>query len=175
MPLFKGLDDRALGAVAADARLARAAAGRAFFDEVGATPVESWRGTFLALEAPIGPGSVTLLVGDALDLDTNVVGPIDALFDRAALVAMDPKLRDDYVAATTKLLSKGGKMLLVSLEHDAGVGPPHAVTEVEVSALYAASVTMELLERVDIASTSAHILAKGATYVREAVYLGRRL
>lgn len=33
MPLFKGLDDRALEAVAADARLARAAAGRAFFRE----------------------------------------------------------------------------------------------------------------------------------------------
>lgn len=149
-------------------------AARAFFDEAGAVPVESRRGAFLALEAPIGAGRVTMLVGDALDLEAATVGPIDALFDRAALVAMDPKLRDDYVAATTKLLSKGGRVLLVSLEHDAGVGPPHAVTESDVSALYASTIDVELLEREDIASTSAHILAKGATYVREVAYLGSR-
>lgn len=148
-------------------------AARAFFAEAGVTPTETRRGAFQVLEAGVGPGRVIALVGDALDLTAEVTGRMDAVFDRAALVALPPALRAPYVAAIKRLVASGARSLVVSLEHDAGVGPPYSVEQAEIDALYGTFADVELLERRDIADESSHILAKGATRVHEIAYLAR--
>jgi thiopurine S-methyltransferase len=148
-------------------------AAAAFFDEAGVEPARSQSADYDVREAAFGGkgGSVRILTGDALTLATEVTGPIDAVFDRAALIALPTELRAPYVARVLGLLRAGAPILLVTLEHDAGSGPPHSVPEDVVHALYAERADVKLLERRDVAAESPHILQKGATHVHEAAYL----
>ena len=95
---------------------------------------------------------------------------VDAIMDRAALVALLPADRERYVATLRSLLAVGGRILLETLEHDAGSGPPHSVDEAEVAALFGKSFSIEKLRDADITSESANITAKGAHFVREKVF-----
>ena len=86
---------------------------------------------------------ITLLKGDYFHFDeTASDGRFGAIFDRASLVAIDPKLRRDYVDVIGKVIAPGGKILLVTLERrgsdQAAVqsGPPFSVTESQVRELY---------------------------------------
>jgi thiopurine S-methyltransferase len=108
---------------------------RDFFDEHQLVPVASVRGPFIAYSA----GPITLLVGDFFALTTEVAGPIDALYDRAALVALPPELRPRYVARLRAVLPIGAPALVVTIEYEEQrmTGPPYPVFEPELRALYA--------------------------------------
>lgn len=73
------------------------------------------------------PG-VTLLVGDFFAMTQNAVGPIDGIWDRAALVAMHPEQRVAYVAKERELLGQG-TLLLNVMAYDQSFfdGPPWSV------------------------------------------------
>lgn len=81
---------------------------------------------------------ITILAGDVFAVTAEDTGPVDALYDRAALIALPPDTRTRYAAHITKLLSPGAKGLLVALEYEEGKAtpPPHSVREAEVRALY---------------------------------------
>lgn len=70
----------------------------------------------------------------------------DALYDRAALVALPPNLRPAYAAHTDRLLRDGAFRLLVTLDYDqsAIAGPPFSVPGDEVLRYWP---RLELLER----------------------------
>lgn len=152
--------------------LVERAAG-AFFAEASVAPAASAQVPFDVLEAPIGVagGSVRVLVGDALALTRAHTGDVDAVFDRAALIALPKDLRAAYAACVLDLLAPGGRVLLVTLEHDVGAGPPHSVPRDEVEALYGARTIIEPLGRAEVTSESPSLVAKGATRVHEAAYL----
>ncbi len=61
---------------------------------------------------------------------------IDALYDRAALVALPADLRPGYVGHTQSLLKTRAMQLLITLEYDqsAANGPPFSVLPDEVKA-----------------------------------------
>lgn len=63
--------------------------------------------------------------------------PFTAWYDRAALVALEPKERLLYFSKLAKLLVVGAKGLLVSFEYPKGhrVGPPFSVNREEISQL----------------------------------------
>ena len=54
-------------------------------------------------------------------------GALDVIWDRAAHVAVEPELRQSYVATLDAMLRKGGRVLLVGLDYDdaRAKGPPH--------------------------------------------------
>ncbi len=106
-------------------------------------------------------GGVTLFVGDVLATSPGLLGPIDALYDRAALVALPPELRPRYVAHLRGLVAPGTPGLLVTLEYPQEVmdGPPFAVLADEVARLYAGA-TVELLD--DRPLVSPRLSAAGA-------------
>lgn len=81
---------------------------------------------------------IAILCGDVLAIAPEDTGPVDALYDRAALIALPPELRPRYAEKIRSLLSPGAKGLLVSLEYTEGsyTPPPHSVREDEVRALY---------------------------------------
>lgn len=116
---------------------------RAFFVEHGLEPAIAPHGPFTAYRA----GSITLLAGDWFAVTPALTGPIDAVYDRAALVALPPELRARYVAHLRSLLAPGTDSLVITLEYDSSVmtGPPFAVPEAELRALYAGT-AIELLE-----------------------------
>lgn len=109
-------------------------AAEAFFREHGLTPAVAPRGKMKAYTA----GSVTILAGDFFAATPTDVGPVDALYDRAALVALPPDVRPRYVAHCKSLLSPGAKGLVVTFEYpeEKMPPPPHSVREPEVRSLY---------------------------------------
>lgn len=100
---------------------------RAFFDENGLQFEELRAGrllTFRALDVP-----VTVVCGDYFDFTGP---PCDAVFDRGALVAVQPAERQRYIAHTRRLLSDAASVLLITLTYDQSAvgGPPFSVDEV---------------------------------------------
>lgn len=60
--------------------------------------------------------------------------PFDAVYDRAALVALPPELRPGYVEHTRRMMKAGAAHLLITLEYDQSRanGPPYSVQADEV-------------------------------------------
>jgi thiopurine S-methyltransferase len=108
---------------------------RAFFDEHGAKPIVSQRGPFTVYEH----GAIAILAGDLFDASPEIVGPLDALYDRAAMVALPKEVRPRYAAHLRKLLPKGAPGIVLTFEYDQARidGPPFSVPEAELRALYA--------------------------------------
>ncbi len=137
-----------------------------FFAEQGLTPVVSWSGQMERFEAE----GVTLFVGDIFDLDQETLGSVDAVYDRAALVALPAPLRERY-AAHLVAVTAAARQLLVTFEYDQTrqSGPPFSVAEPEVRALYGAT---HRLERAETREVPGGI--RGACPARESVWLIKR-
>jgi len=130
---------------------------QAFFAEHDLVPSIARRGPFvtyeigpgnLAADPTAGPaGAITLLAGDFFAVSPELLGPVDALYDRAALVALPPELRPPYMARLRALVPAGAPALVITYEYDQAAvgGPPFAVLEAELRALYAGA-AVELLE-----------------------------
>jgi thiopurine S-methyltransferase len=129
---------------------------RAFFDEHGIVPAVAPLGPFTAFTAAgaagaagTPAGSITLLAGDFFAATPALLGPIDAVYDRAALIALPSELRTRYAASVRALLPPGAPLLVITLEYDqrAMQGPPFCVLESELRALYPAREVALLDER----------------------------
>lgn len=125
------------------AELSRAAVDQ-FFTEAGVTPTAENTGTVSRLTA----GPITIFAGDIFDLDANTLGPVDAVYDRAALVALPPDMRPRY-AAHLATITRAAPQLLVTLEFGPGdtAGPPFSVTAADVHRYYADRFHTQELER----------------------------
>ena len=101
--------------------------------------------------------STTLLTGDFFDLDVDTAGgTFDAAWDRGALVAVDPSLREQYVDKLGELLSRpNGRILLstyVRSNGDTKTGPPFSIDEGEVRQLFEKRPWVESVELLDVHS-----------------------
>ena len=116
---------------------------RAFFAEHAATPSVTPRGGLTEYRA----GAITILAGDVFATTPALVGAVDALYDRAALIALPAPMRARYVPHVRSLLAPGSPALCVTLEYDQARmdGPPFAVLEDELRALWLGA-RVELLE-----------------------------
>lgn len=94
-------------------------------------------------------GEIELLCGDVFALDAEVLRDCAAVFDRAALIALPPELRQRYVDEVYAKLPAGCRGLAITLEYPQveREGPPFAVPEAEVHVLYGRDWGIELLER----------------------------
>ncbi len=110
---------------------------RAFFAEHSATPTIERRGDLAIYTA----GDIQIIAGDIFAVTPANVGPTDALYDRAALVALPPDLRPRYVAHLRTLVPALASGLLVTIEYPQELmsGPPHSVPEPEVRTYYPAA------------------------------------
>lgn len=117
----------------------------ALFAERGVTPATIDEGRFRRFSAE----GVEILAGDIFDLTAADIGPVDAIYDRAALVAMPPAMRARY-AAQLLALGRGAPQLLVSLIYDqnAAAGPPFSVDEATIAQVYGGAYRIDLLESI---------------------------
>ena len=94
-------------------------------------------------------GGIELVCGDAFALDAAFLADCAAVFDRAALIALPPALRQRYAGELYARLPAGCRGLLITLEYpqDERAGPPFSVPEEEVRTLYAGDWRVELRER----------------------------
>lgn len=92
-----------------------------------------------------------VFVGDIFDLSSQLLGPVDATYDRAALVALPEEMRGRYAAHLTEITAKAPQ-LLICFEYDQRLmdGPPFSLTSAEVNRLYRDTYEVTLLDSIDI-------------------------
>ncbi len=112
-----------------------------FFLEQSAQAERSEEGDFTSFEAD----KIRLLCGDLFNLTADQVMQVVAVYDRAALIALPPLMRQAYAAHLCAILPSGVSMLLIVLEFDGEEGPPFSVSEAEVELLYSARFDIRLL------------------------------
>jgi thiopurine S-methyltransferase len=133
---------RAQGFAVVGAELSRLAVEQ-FFAELGLTPTQEGIGGLKRFAA----GGVTIFAGDIFSLEAATLGPVEAIYDRAALVALPAPLRARY-AAHLIALTQAAPQLLVTFEYDQArhQGPPFSVAEPELRALYGATYRLQPAE-----------------------------
>jgi len=120
---------------------------------------------------------VQLFRGDFFALTSDLLGPIPAVYDRAALISWIPELRPAYVKHITELTSPGTQTLLVAMEYpqEQMNGPPFSVDADEVGRLYARNHEIRPLSRQDILANEPRLRSRGVTQLHEACYRLTRL
>ena len=117
--------------------------------------------------------------GDFLDFNAAAAAKygfpeFDCAFDRGGIVAVEPSDRPQYAANLASLVKRGGRLLLVTVEHDPTFGPPHNVDEKEVRKLFGKDFEVEMLSREDKMEAEPHWKKRGATRFDEVAYMCRR-
>lgn len=119
---------------------------------------------------------IELMLGDVFALDAATLATCEAVYDRAALIALPPELRARYANEVYGRLPAGCRGLLITLEYPQPEknGPPFSVDEAEVQRLFANRWDIERLERRDILASEASFRAEGVTALHTAVYRLRK-
>ncbi|MDR7134038.1 thiopurine S-methyltransferase [Lysobacter niastensis] len=144
-----------------------------FFTEQGLTPqVEESR-----YGRHYRSGPIELICGDAFALDEAALSGCDAVFDRAALIALPPELRRRYVRDLYARLPSRCRGLLITLEYPEHEkdGPPFCVREDEVRKLFGHDWEVATLERRDILDQQPIFIAEGVTALETVVYRLQRM
>jgi len=122
----------------------------------------------------LGHERTQIVVSDFFTLAASDVGQPNLAYDRAALVAVAPERRAEYLTQLWRLLAPGAGVLLVSFEHDIGSGPPFSVDErdglFDRAKKLGASFRRELVESRDILEDEPRFRERGATFLRELVW-----
>ena len=94
-----------------------------------------------------GPG-IEVYVGDIFQLTSAALGPVDVIYDRAALVALPEEMRKRYVAHLVGI-TDAAPQFLICFDYDQNEmeGPPFSVTEAEVRAHYTGPYTVSRIEQ----------------------------
>jgi thiopurine S-methyltransferase len=118
-------------------------AAQDFFDEQGLAYTVNTEYGHPIYSSP----DVRIHVINALEVTEEEVGPVQAVYDRAALIALPPFIRKAYAEHVANLMVPGAKMLLLTVEYDQSKfdGPPFSVSEAEVLAFYGDGFEVEKL------------------------------
>jgi len=135
---------------------------RTLFADLDVQPHIRPLGKLLHFSAP----DMDMFTGDFFALSAELLGHIDAVYDRAALVALPTAMRAAY-AAHLMSISGDAPQLLITYEYDQtqADGPPFAVLPEEIQQHYADNYQITMLERQQVAGGM-----KGKTTATEAVW-----
>ncbi len=113
------------------------------FNDLGLVPEITGAEKHLCYQA----GNVRIFVGDIFDVSAKQLGPIDAIYDRAALVALPMEMRARYAAHLIDI-TDAAQQLLITYEYDQQLmnGPPFCVRAEEVKRLYSVTYDVRALE-----------------------------
>ncbi len=117
------------------------------FTELGVQPKISEVGEMDRYSAK----NIDIFVGDIFNLSREVLGSVDAIYDRAALVALPEEMRQRYSAHLMQITNKAPQ-LLICFEYDQSLmeGPPFSVSNDEVNRHYRGSYDLTLLANIDM-------------------------
>lgn len=133
------------------------------FANLGVSPTVTQAGQVRLYRAE----DIDIFVGNIFDVSSDNIGMVDAVYDRAALVALPAAMRQQYTAHLLNLTDSASQ-LLVTFEYDQTQmsGPPFSISPDEVKAHYG--------DRYDISLvTSAEVPGglKGQCAAQEAIWL----
>jgi thiopurine S-methyltransferase len=144
------------------------AAVQAFFDENGLPVKRSSTDRFSVFESD----GIRIYCGDFFAMQPADLEGVNAVYDRASLIALPPEMRAVYVDHMHGLLSPGTKTLLIAFEypqHEMS-GPPFSVAEEEVRELYGGHCAIEVLHVADILDQEPRFREKGLTSLQQNIY-----
>ncbi len=95
---------------------------------------------------------IDLLVGDIFDVSAEFLGPVNAIYDRAALVALPAGVREQYTSHLMNITDTAPQ-LLITYEYDQRLiaGPPFSVNADEVKRHYGATYQLNSVESKNVA------------------------
>ncbi len=95
--------------------------------------------------------NIDIFVGDIFGVSSEMLGPVNAVYDRAALVALPADMRHRYTAHLMEI-SDNAPQLLVSYEYDQTLmaGPPFSISNEEVQQHYGKSYELTLLQSANV-------------------------
>ena len=97
---------------------------------------------FLRYQAP----NIDIFVGDIFSLRRELIGQVDGIYDRAALVALPAPMREQYSQHLITLTSCAPQLLICfHYEQSAMAGPPFSVTDDEINLHYVQHYQLERL------------------------------
>jgi len=117
--------------------------------------------------------NLEIYCGDFFTIDLSKLDPVDAVYDRASLIALPPDMRVAYAERLTGLLAGGTPTLLLSLEYPQQEmpGPPFSVSRAEIEELYGSHYRIEHIFSEDCLAREPRFREKGLTRFEEHVYL----
>lgn len=120
---------------------------RQLFEELGVEPKISGAGSVQRYRAQ----NIEIFLGDIFEVTREMLGPVDAIYDRAALVALPKDMRDRYTEHLVEI-SDNAPQLVIAYEYDQRVigGPPFSVSQDEVRRHYTDSYNLTLLASSDV-------------------------
>lgn len=120
---------------------------------------------------------ITIICGDFFELSERQVGHVDAVYDRAATVAMPEDMRPAYAARLASLCPAGARMMLISMAYDQDKmkGPPFSVPEHDVRALYGSDYAIEVVNTSEGPDILGNLRERGLNTLKETVYCLTRL
>lgn len=139
-----------------------------FFAEHALTPTVQ--------DAPYGrryiAGEIEMICADVFALDADTLADCSGSYDRAALIALPPPLRERYAREVYSRLPAGCRGLLITLEYPQHEkdGPPFSVQEDEIDALYSPDWRLHRLERRDILAAQPGFSDEGVTSLHTSVW-----
>jgi thiopurine S-methyltransferase len=118
------------------------------FAELGVEPQMSTIGDLVLCQVE----NLDIFIGDVFNLDQSLLGQVDAIYDRAALVALPFAMRTAY---TEHLLKITGAVpqLLITFEYDQQMmdGPPFSITKAELVRHYGDYYRLDAVETMEVA------------------------
>ena len=111
--------------------------------------------------------NIDIFVGNIFNMSAKLLGIIDAVYDRAALVALPTSMRNAYASHLIQI-TQAAPQLLITFEYDQRLidGPPFSINEEEVRHHYAATYQLKPVERKEVAGG-----LKGKVTSVEAIWL----
>ena len=146
---------------------------QAFFAEQNITPTiteltsTADKSTLKRYQGQLAGQTITLWAADIFALSITDISDIDAVYDRAALIALPANMRADYSRHIVKL-SNNAPQLLITLNYDQSKkdGPPFSITQQQLHQYYSADYKI-----VELASKSSTLNATSEILVTEHVWL----
>ena len=91
---------------------------------------------------------IDIFVGDIFDLSAGLLGVIDAIYDRGALVALPADVRLRYSDHLQKISGQASQLLVVySYDQGEMEGPPFSLSEQEIAKHYSSNYQITLQEQ----------------------------
>lgn len=118
------------------------------FDELGVIPEITQLEKLQHYRAP----NIDIFVGDIFNVSARLLGQVDGIYDRAALVALPVDMRTLYTSHL-KAITHNAKQLMICFVYDQSqlAGPPFSISDEEVKAHYSSDYTLALIESTEVA------------------------
>lgn len=138
-----------------------------FFKENNITYKKSKEGKFDIFKSD----KITLISGDYFKLDKKLIGKVDAVYDRAALIALPFETRQAYIKKMLNLIDSHTQMLLITFVYNENEiqGPPYSVSKEEAENHFGNKFNIVALHD-EIVPIPEHLSKKGLKHLRELAF-----